>query len=138
MPRQEPGQQQRRKPAFLNISLLSRLLRGREKKNWWWWWFPFITIFFCTMQHLHAQRHRQRHPVCRAPFLVAALVAGCHSAPYHTGLSPAITGAVCDVTDHGAVADNTTLSTLFIQRAINHCSTNYPAGSTVVVPKGPA
>jgi hypothetical protein len=58
------------------------------------------------------------------------------STQYTTGLSATISGVVCDVTDHGAVGDNATLSTLSIQRAINHCAASYPHGSTVVVPRG--
>jgi polygalacturonase len=55
---------------------------------------------------------------------------------FSTGLSPPITGPVCSVVAFGAVADNTTLSTTFIQSAIDHCADTYPDGSTVIVPTG--
>eukprot|EP01043_Picozoa_sp_COSAG02_P008391 COSAG02_NODE_267_length_26570_cov_7.008235_17_plen_163_part_00 len=50
-----------------------------------------------------------------------------------TGLSPAVTGPVCSITEHGAVGDNSTLCTLAIQTAIDTCSARHPGGSTVVV-----
>ena len=53
-----------------------------------------------------------------------------------TGLSPAITGPVCSITEHGAVGDNSTLCTLAIQTAIDTCSAAHPDGSTVLVPRG--
>ena len=70
--------------------------------------------------------------------LAQQLASADSSAPtrYTTGLSAAIRGAVCVITDHGAVPDNVTLNTVFIQRAINHCAATHPEGSTVVVPRG--
>eukprot|EP00947_MAST-08B_sp_MAST-8B-sp1_P002835 g2835.t1 len=38
--------------------------------------------------------------------------------------------------DFGAVADNTTINTAAIQKAIDTCHTRYPSGSTVLVPAG--
>jgi uncharacterized caspase-like protein len=43
---------------------------------------------------------------------------------------------VCAITDFDAIADNKTLNTLQIQRAIDHCADHYPNGSTVLVPEG--
>ena len=53
-----------------------------------------------------------------------------------TGLSPAITGPVCSITQYGAVGDNFTLCTVAIQTTIDTCSARHPAGSTVLVPRG--
>lgn len=42
----------------------------------------------------------------------------------------------CIITDYGAVADNRTVNTKAIQRAIDTCHASGPAGSRVVVPAG--
>lgn len=42
----------------------------------------------------------------------------------------------CVITDHGAVADNTTSNTKAIQTAIDACHVAHPDGGRVVVPKG--
>eukprot|EP01052_Picozoa_sp_SAG31_P065960 SAG31_NODE_24761_length_474_cov_1.242667_1_plen_140_part_01 len=53
-----------------------------------------------------------------------------------TGLSPPISGPVCSILDHGAVADNATLCTKAIQATIDICAAYHPGGSTVLVPRG--
>ena len=67
---------------------------------------------------------------------VASGVAGASGAGIATGLSPPIAGPVCSIVDHGAVGDNRTLCTEFIQRAIDYCAHAHPSGSTVIVPPG--
>ena len=42
----------------------------------------------------------------------------------------------CDITNFGAVGDNSSLSTKAIQAAIDGCHANHPGGSRVVVPAG--
>jgi hypothetical protein len=42
----------------------------------------------------------------------------------------------CVITDYGAVADNITVNTHAIQRAINSCHAANPEGARVVVPEG--
>ena len=58
------------------------------------------------------------------------------ASPPPTGLSPPLTGAICSIADHGAIADNATLATASIQSAIDMCHAAHPNGSTVLVPRG--
>ena len=53
-----------------------------------------------------------------------------------TGLSPPLTGPICSIVEHGAIADNKTLSTAAIQATIDACYAAHPDGSTVIVPSG--
>jgi len=80
--------------------------------------------------------------MARLMLLVLTALASCFataplaSGTIETGLSPPITGPVCSVLDHGAVADNATLATKAIQATIDLCAAAHPGGSTVLVPRG--